>query len=141
MNVPDLNVLLYAYNRSATLHRQAVRWWEDQLNTAILVGIPWVVLLGFLRLLSGRLLVERPYRADDLFHIVQEWFSFPNVRMLPESPQTLQILGELCRRHNISGSLVTDACIAAQVLEFGGTLFTNDSDFAVFSELRQINPF
>jgi hypothetical protein len=140
MNIPDLNILLYAFNSSATLHRQAARWWEGQLRTGTLVGIPWIVLLGFLRLLSGRQLVEHPYRIDELFRIVQEWFSFPNVRLLSESAQTLRILAELSRRHNISGSLLTDACIAAQVLEYGGTLFTNDSDFSVFTELVQVNP-
>jgi predicted nucleic acid-binding protein len=99
-----------------------------------------VVLLGFLRLLSGRQLVEKPYRTEELFRIVQEWTSLPNVRLLAESPTTLQILADLCIRHSISGSLLTDACIVAQVLEFGGTLFTNDSDFVVFSEIVPVNP-
>jgi toxin-antitoxin system PIN domain toxin len=141
MNIPDLNILLYAFNASAPLHRQAAEWWEDQLGTGSLVGIPWVVLLGFLRLLSGRQLVERPYRIDELFQIVEQWFSFPSVRLLTATPRTLEIIADICRRSHISGSLLTDACIAAQVLEHRGTLLTNDSDFSAFPEVPRRNPF
>lgn len=34
MIVPDLNLLLYAYNADAPEHHAARRWWEDLVNGA-----------------------------------------------------------------------------------------------------------
>ena len=34
MIIPDLNLLIYAYNEGARLHAPAKRWWEDLLNGA-----------------------------------------------------------------------------------------------------------
>ena len=32
MIVPDVNILVYAYNQDAPHHRVARRWWEDALS-------------------------------------------------------------------------------------------------------------
>ena len=44
MTVPDINLLLYAYNPGATRHAAARSWWEDLLRSGRAVGIPWVVI-------------------------------------------------------------------------------------------------
>jgi predicted nucleic acid-binding protein len=41
--IPDLNILLYAYNTDAPHHAQARRWWEDTLSGTETIGVPWVV--------------------------------------------------------------------------------------------------
>ncbi len=59
MIVPDMNLLLYAYNDGAPYHEAAKRWWEGLLNGADRVGVPWVVC--FDRVLAGD---DSPKRAD-----------------------------------------------------------------------------
>lgn len=53
MILPDVNLLVYAYNSDAHWHPQARRWWETCLDGSQPVAIAWVVALGFVRLMAG----------------------------------------------------------------------------------------
>lgn len=46
MIIPDLNVLTYAHNSSASHHERARSWWERTISGSEPVGIPWIVVLG-----------------------------------------------------------------------------------------------
>ena len=59
MIVPDANLLIYAYSSTSPSHRAARRWWEDALSGHEPVGIPWIVVLAFVRLISHPTLLER----------------------------------------------------------------------------------
>ena len=54
MKVIDLNLLLYAVNRDARQHRAARRWLEKTLSGEEPVALPWIVLLGLLRVATHR---------------------------------------------------------------------------------------
>jgi len=41
---------------------------------------------------------------------------------------------------NITGGLITDAHLAVLAMEHGCTLYSADSDFALFPKLKWINP-
>jgi toxin-antitoxin system PIN domain toxin len=138
--VADLNLLVYAFNASAREHSQAAAWWEQLLNSQDPVGVPWVVHVGFLRLMSGRHVVAAPYGPAEALAITDAWYERPNVRLLMTTDKTRSVLGQLIRTHDIRGSLVTDAAIAASALEHRGTLHTNDTDFSRFTQLRTHNP-
>ena len=47
MIVPDTNLLVFAYDLTATRHQRARRWWEQSLSGDEPVGIPWIVVLAF----------------------------------------------------------------------------------------------
>ena len=40
MIVPDVNLLVYAYNDGAQWHAAARRWWEGLINGSERVGVP-----------------------------------------------------------------------------------------------------
>jgi uncharacterized protein len=138
--VPDLNLLIYAFNASARDHQAAARWWEALLNSQESVGVPWVVLLGFLRLLTGRHVVMEPYSPEDAIGLAAEWFERPNVQLLSATTRTRAILFDLVAHTGVAGGLLTDAAIAAAAIEHRATLHTNDTDFARFPDLRVRNP-
>lgn len=140
MVVSDLNLLVYAFNASAPRHEAAAAWWEGLLNGDTLVGVPWVVVLGFLRLMTGRHVVVDPYPPDEALAIVRGWFERPNVRLLPATAETLRLLEQLVARHRLSGSMITDAAIAACALEHRAVVHTNDTDFLRFGEVRVHDP-
>jgi len=58
--VPDANLAIYAYDRTATQHAAAKAWWEQTLSGSTPVGIPWVVVLAFIRLMTHPTLSENP---------------------------------------------------------------------------------
>ena len=140
MIVPDLNLLVYAFNTSSRDHRKAARWWEDLVNSNTFVGIPWVVLLGFCRLITGRHVVVDPYTPEVAVALTCEWFERPTVQLLSATPRTREILFDLIGRYGLAGGMVTDAAIAAAAIEHRAIVHTNDTDFARFLEIRVHNP-
>jgi len=46
----DANLLIYAVNRDLPQHAAARSWLEDTFSQSEPVGLPWVVILAFLRL-------------------------------------------------------------------------------------------
>ena len=52
MIVPDVNLLVYAYNSDAPDHMRGRTWWENSLSGARPVGLSWAVMLGYLRLMT-----------------------------------------------------------------------------------------
>ncbi len=140
MILPDANLLIYAFNSSAPLHKRAAAWWEQQLNEAKPVGVCWPVFQAFLRLLTSRTIVEEPYTAAELFEVAGEWWVRPTVRLLAPTSQTYRIYRGLMETYALSGNAATDALIAAFALEHGGRLVTNDTDFFRFEDLTVENP-
>jgi predicted nucleic acid-binding protein len=53
MIVPDINLLVFAYNDMSPEHDAALRWWENLVNGTENIGVPWLVATGFIRLMSN----------------------------------------------------------------------------------------
>ena len=49
MILPDVNVLVYAYNQDARHHNILLEWWQATLTGRRPVGLAWSAMLGFLR--------------------------------------------------------------------------------------------
>ena len=64
MIVPDVNLLVHAYNTESHVHAAARAWWEALLNGTRPVGLPWVSILGFIRVTTHRQVLARPLSAQ-----------------------------------------------------------------------------
>ncbi|MDZ7811369.1 MAG: TA system VapC family ribonuclease toxin [Arhodomonas sp.] len=64
MILVDANLLLYAVNADLPQHARARQWWEQVLSGTEAVGIPWVVILAFLRLSTNPRIFERPLSVE-----------------------------------------------------------------------------
>ena len=60
VGVPDINLYVFAYNEAAPRHDAARVWWEGLMMGREHVGIPWAVIVGFVRLLSHPAVLEQP---------------------------------------------------------------------------------
>lgn len=140
MIIPDINLLVYAYNRDAPHHERARLWWEGLLNTDERVGLPWAVCLGFVRLMTHRAVLLRPLTTGDAIRHVRSWHARPNAAVVEPGPQHLSLLDELLRQSGTGGNLATDAHLAALAIEHQCTLHSSDADFSRFSGLRWDNP-
>jgi toxin-antitoxin system PIN domain toxin len=138
--LPDLNLLVYAYNSDAPHHAAAKGWWEELLSSDVLVGLPWVTALGFIRLMTHRTVLERPLDPARAIQHVRSWHSCPNVNGLEPGPRHLEILERLFGELGTAGRLTTDAHLAALAIEHQCELHSNDADFARFPGLRWHNP-
>jgi toxin-antitoxin system PIN domain toxin len=138
--VPDLNLVVYAYNRDAPQHAVARAWWEGLLNGTVPVAIPWVVVLGFLRLMTHRSVLLHPMSPTAALAQIRAWFAQPNVEHLEPGPQHVDLLDRLLSAVGTAGNLTTDAHLAALAIEHQCELHSNDNDFARFPGLRWRNP-
>jgi hypothetical protein len=138
--VPDVNLLSYAYNIDAPQHADAKGWWEDLLSSDTPVGIPWVTMLGFIRLMTHRAVLLTPLPAKRAIAHVRSWHTRPNVSVLEPGPRHLEVLGRMFEALGTAGRLTTDAHLAALAIEHQCELCSNDADFARFPGLRWRNP-
>lgn len=140
MILPDINLLVYAYNADAPGHPKAKIWWETCLSESRPVGLPWSVLLGYLRLMTSRSVLLEPMAAEEATGHIRSWLARPHVQILQPGPRHLDLLDSLLRGARISGSLTTDAHLAALAIEHQAELHSNDADFSRFPGLRWTNP-
>jgi toxin-antitoxin system PIN domain toxin len=140
MIVPDINLLVYTYNSDAPLHQKARAWWESCLSESRSVGLPWAVLLGYLRLMTSRSVLQNPLSADEALGHIRSWLERPQVQILQPGSHHLDVMENLMRASGASGSLTTDVHLAALAIEHQAELHSNDADFSRFPGLRWNNP-
>jgi toxin-antitoxin system PIN domain toxin len=138
--IPDINLLVYAYNASAPDHDAARTWWEAAMSGSRPVGLPWVVLLGYLRLITGRNVLAEPFSAEEAVGHLRSWLARPQTIIVGPGPRHLDLVEDLMRAANASGQLTTDIHLAALAIEHQAELCSNDTDFARFPGLRWADP-
>ena len=89
MIVPDINLLLYAYNDGSPFYSVARSWWEDLVNGPERIGVPWVVVLGFVRLIINPSAIEFPMSPLEAVDNVRSWFEYPHIVPLNPGPDHL----------------------------------------------------
>jgi toxin-antitoxin system PIN domain toxin len=140
MKVVDLNILLYAVNRDDQHHAAARAWLEDVLNGDEPIGLPWVVLLGFLRIATNPRVFARPLTSAQAMELVDAWLERPAVIALAPGDEHWRILRSLIADARSIGAIATDAHLAALAIENGAELCSADADFRRFEGLRWSNP-
>jgi len=138
--VPDINLLVYAYTADAPHHEAARRWWEGCLSGRTTVGLPWVVVLGFVRIMSSRVVLADPMTPPEALDHAVSWLERPQTHVLVPGPRHLRLLTEILAASGATGRLTTDAHLAALAIENQAELHSNDTDFARFPGLRWRNP-
>jgi toxin-antitoxin system PIN domain toxin len=136
----DLNILLYAINRDTAHHKAVLRWWEQALNGDESVGLCWIVIAGFLRLSTHRVVFPKPLAVDDALARIDTWLAVDNVRLVGEKDDHWDVLRLLLSEAGTAGNLTTDAHLAALAITHGAVLVSCDNDFARFKGLRLLNP-
>ena len=140
MIVPDVNLLVYAYNADAPRHDAARVWVQEAMNGAEAVGLPWAVVCGFICITTHPRVFLEPLRPIEAVGHVRQWLSCPAVDVLDPGPRHLQIMEDLLDQAGSAGSLTTDIHVAAIAIEYQCALASSDVDFGRFSGLKWVNP-
>jgi len=138
--VPDVNLLIHAYDRDSPVHRGAREWWETVMNDPAPVGLAWVAILGFLRISTHRAILANPLPVGTACDHARSWLAQPQVTVLHPSDRHAEILFDLLETAGTAANLTTDAHLAALAIECQAVLHTTDADFSRFSGLRWRNP-
>jgi len=140
MILPDINLLLYAYNPHVPQHAMAARWWESAMNGDEIIGLPHEVSLGFVRIASHTRLGAAAVPVDRARQVVETWLALPHVRVLLPPADHFSRVMQLVSQAMACGPLISDAVLASYAIENRAVLHTNDGDFARFPSLKWHNP-
>ena len=140
MILVDANILIYAHVSSFAQHAAARDWLDRQLNGPTRVGLPWVSMLAFLRLVTNPRVFEQPESIGDAWRQVCAWLACETVWTPQPTERHVELLGQLLALPGVHGNLVPDAHLAALAMEHGLMLCSSDGDFARFRDLRWQNP-
>lgn len=140
MKIVDVNVLVYACNERSPQHETVLRWWESTLNGDEPIGFNWTIVVGFLRMMTNRVVFDSPVEADVAVELMNQWLSRRNVSLLNETKDHWRVLAGLIASADARGNLMPDAHLAALAITHGATFVSCDNDFARFPDLRWENP-
>lgn len=137
---PDVNVLVAASRRDHPHHATALAWLEEALADAgrgAAFAVFPVVTAGFLRIVTHPRVFPRPTPMPAALDFVDALLAAPGVETCPLGAEWPRIR-RLCEAHALSGNDVTDAWIAAAVVEHHEHLVTFDRGFARLLDRRDL---
>lgn len=138
--IVDANVLLYAVDAQSPFHGTAHTWLEEAMNGAERVGLPWVTLTAFQRIITHPRATTNPLTAQEAWSHITDWLDADQTWVPVSGSRHRDILGRLLTAGDLRGNLVTDAHLAALAIEHGVGICSFDSDFARFKGIRWVNP-
>lgn len=140
MQLPDVNILVYAFREEAQDHARYRRWLEDLAASGESFAISELVLSSFLRLVTNAQIFRpgTPWRNAIAF--VDAVCRQPGCLRVAPGQRHWEIFVRLCEHSSASGKLIADAYLAAIAIEHGCEWITADRDFARFPGLRWRHP-
>lgn len=137
MILPDANILIYAVNTDAPRHMEAKLWLVETLTEVRgTVVISWFTLVAFVRIVTNRKVLGNPFSLDEALEIVLGWLALPGVMVIGPGTDHPTHFEAVCRSVQATGNFITDAHLAAFVIEHGCELASCDTDFGEFPGLR-----
>jgi len=140
MIIPDVNLLLCACDSDSPFHARAAAWWRKCLSGAEPVGLPPVVVFGFLRIATNGRVFQNPMTCAEAIQHVRSWLMQSVVQIIEARSNHVEQVCQLLETLGTAGNLVTDTQIAALAIEYGAVVHTADADFLRFPRLRWFNP-
>ncbi len=138
MQLPDVNVLIYAHRQDAPEHHRYAAWLRALTEADEPFALSEVVLASFLRIVTNARIFDPPTPMETATTFCQHLVDWPRAVLIAPSRPHWDIFVRLCR--DIQGPLVSDAYLAALAIEHACELVTTDSDFARFKGVRWRHP-
>jgi len=139
MILPDVNLLIYAYDEESPFYASAVEWLESVMATEQ-VFLSWHTITGFMRIMTHSGASKSPFSIDEAISVVDEWLERENVHLTGLEKKNWPLFSAALIDGQATGNLVMDAHLAALAASCGATLATTDRDFTRFAGIRTTNP-
>jgi toxin-antitoxin system PIN domain toxin len=140
MQLPDVNVLIYAHRLEAAEHERYAEWLTQLAQGPEPFALSELGSSGFVRIVTNARIWDEPTPLQHALDFIARLRSRSNARLLTHGHASWDIFVRLCIAARARGKLVADAYHAALAIEHGCELITADSDFTRFPGLRQRHP-
>ncbi len=138
----DVNVLLYASDRSSERHQKARRFLDACAAGPEILCLAWPTLMSYLRIATHPRIFAAPLSPEEALGNVSALLALPHIRPLAELDGFLEAYRHVTGETPVRGNLVPDAHIATILFQHGvRTLYSHDRDFRKFSSLDLKDPF
>ena len=138
----DANVLIYASNVHSPHHDTANEFLQRCASQREVMYLSWITAMAYLRIATHGRIFDHPLSEVEALDNLRALMDRPNVRMIGEKADFLELYSEATGDLAVRGNLVPDAHLAVLLLQNGiRTLDTNDADFRRFDFLDVRNPF
>ena len=140
MELPDINVLIYAHREDAREHDRYAAWLRRLAAGPEPFALSSFTLGGFLRIVTNPRIFDPATPMEVAISFCEKLLERSQAVLIQPSRRHWSILVELLRRTEIRGAGVSDAHLAALAIEHGCELVTSAGDFARFPDLRWRHP-
>lgn len=140
MILPDVNLLLHAYDAGSPSHARARAWCERVMTGPAPVVLLPVVVFGFVRISTHPRVFQQPLAVAEAARHVRSWLAGRHVQHHEMLAEDLERALGLLEAAGTAGNLTTDAQIAAAALRLDAEVHTADLDFGRFPGVRFVNP-
>jgi len=137
----DVNLFLYASDRSSPFHNGAGTFLQKCATDSELCYVTWPTLMSYLRIATHPRIFTHPLSPAEALNNIKRLLGLPQVRTLSEGEGFLTLYEEMTRAAPVRGNLVPDAHLVALLRQHDvKTLYTTDTDFRKFAWLTVKNP-
>lgn len=138
----DVNVLIYASDRSSDRHERARHFVENCAASPEVLCLTWPTLMSYLRIATHPRIFAAPLTPDEALGNIAAFVRLPHVRIVSELDGFLDAYRRVAGDMPVRGNLVPDAHVAAILFQHGvQTIYTNDRDFLKFESIEARDPF
>jgi len=136
----DVNVLVYAHRADLPQHEVYADLLTGLANGGEPVGLPDIVLSGFVRVITNRRIFNEPTTPSVAWDHVDRLVGSPAGLVLHPTVRHWSHFRGLAASINARGNDLSDAFIAAYAIDNNATLLSADRGFARFTALRWRHP-
>jgi uncharacterized protein len=138
----DVNVLLYASDRSSGRHERARSFIETCAAGPEVLCLTWPTLMSYLRIATHPRIFAAPLSPDEALGNMAALVGLPHARAVSELDGFLDTYRRVAGDMPVRGNLVPDAHVATILFQHGvRAIYTNDRDFLKFESLEVRDPF
>jgi uncharacterized protein len=138
----DVNVLLYASDRSSDRYDSARRFVDSCAAGPEILCLTWPTLMSYLRIATHPRIFSAPLSPDEALGNISALIGLPHVRAVSELDGFADAYKHVAGETPVRGNLVPDAHVAAILLQHGvRTFYSNDRDFRKFQSIDLRDPF
>jgi uncharacterized protein len=138
----DVNILLYASDRSSDKHDKAIAFLNACAAGTEVFCIAWLTAMSYLRMATHHSIFAAPLSPSEAMGNVESLLRLPHCRALGEDEGFWSTYQLVAKGLSPRGNVVPDAHLAAVLRQHGVVkLYTHDRDSRKFDALEVIDPF
>ncbi len=137
----DVNILLYASDRTSPFHAAAADFLRNRSKDPEILCLTWPTIMSYVRLATHPRVFDDPMSPQEAIDNIAHLMQMSRCRVVVENEDFLTSFREIVAGVTVRGNLVPDAHLAAMMhIHDIRTIYTHDRDFLKFTFLKVIDP-